>query len=70
MPEPPPSDPGALWALDATAQADLVRSGEVTASALVEDSIARIERLNPLVNAVIEPLFENESAYHANCHDG
>ena len=44
--------------LDATAQADLVRSGEVTPSELVEASIARIEALNPQLNAVIHPLFE------------
>ncbi|MBL6952559.1 MAG: amidase [Alphaproteobacteria bacterium] len=39
--------------LDATALADLVRRGEVTAAELVEAAIARIERLNPALNAVI-----------------
>ncbi|MFP6749395.1 MAG: amidase [Alphaproteobacteria bacterium] len=39
--------------LDATAQADLVRLGEVGAGELVEATIARIERLNPDLNAVI-----------------
>ena len=33
-----------LW-LDATAQAELVRSGEVAATELVDAAIARIERL-------------------------
>ncbi len=38
---------------DATAQADLVRSGEVQALELVDAAIARIEKLNPTLNAVI-----------------
>jgi amidase len=44
--------------LDATAQADLVRSGEVTSQELVEGAIERIEALNGELNAVIHPLFE------------
>ena len=39
--------------LDATAQADLVRRGEVTADELVGAARARIERLNPALNAVV-----------------
>lgn len=42
--------------LDATAQAELVRRGEVTALELVEAALARVERLNPTLNAVITPL--------------
>jgi Asp-tRNA(Asn)/Glu-tRNA(Gln) amidotransferase A subunit family amidase len=37
--------------LDATAQADLVRRGDVQPVELVEAAIARIERLNPTLNA-------------------
>jgi amidase len=44
--------------LDATAQADLVRRGEVTPLELVDTAIRRIERLNPLLNAVVTPMFE------------
>jgi len=44
--------------LDATAQADLVSRGEITPEEAVEAAIARIERLNPRLNAVIHPLFE------------
>ena len=44
--------------LDATAQAALVRDKEVTPAELVESAIARIERLNPQLNAVITPLYE------------
>jgi Asp-tRNA(Asn)/Glu-tRNA(Gln) amidotransferase A subunit family amidase len=36
-----------LTALDATAQAALVRSGEISPGELVERAIERIERLNP-----------------------
>ncbi len=48
--------------LDATAQADLVRSGEVTARELAEAAIERIEALNGELNAVIHPLFEEALA--------
>ena len=44
--------------LDATAQAELVRNNEVSPAELVDDAIARIEKLNPELNAVIHPLFE------------
>ncbi|HWE66418.1 MAG TPA: amidase family protein [Acidimicrobiales bacterium] len=44
--------------LDATAQADLVRRGEVSPGELVEGAIARIEKLNPELNAVIHELFD------------
>ena len=44
--------------LDAVAQADLVRRREVTPLELVDAAIARIERVNPQINAVIIPLFE------------
>lgn len=47
-----------LASLDATAHADLVRSGETTPLELVEAAITRIERLNPGLNAVIHPLFD------------
>jgi amidase len=44
--------------LDAMAQAELVRQKEVKPSELVEAAIARIERLNPALNAVITPMYE------------
>ena len=49
MPEP--------W-LDATAQAELVRSGEAKPLELVDAAIGRIEELNPRLNAVIHQQFE------------
>lgn len=47
-----------LVRLDATGQAALVRDGVVSPLELVDAAIARIERLNPDLNAVITPLFE------------
>jgi amidase len=44
--------------MDATAQAELVRRGELTPLELVDAAIARIERINPIINAMIIPLFE------------
>lgn len=54
--------------LDATAQAELVRHGEVQPLHLVEAAIARIERLNPHLNAVITPLFDKARAQTAATH--
>ncbi|MBM4269494.1 MAG: amidase [Deltaproteobacteria bacterium] len=48
--------------LDATGQADLVRRGEVTPAELVDASTARIERLNPRLNAVIHRLYDKARA--------
>jgi amidase len=44
--------------LDATAQAELVRRGEVSPKELVEDAIARIETVNPKLDAVIRTRFD------------
>src|SRR5262249_1520155 len=50
--------PDDLAALDATAQAELVRRGDVAPRELVDAGIARLERLNPQLNAVIHPALE------------
>jgi Asp-tRNA(Asn)/Glu-tRNA(Gln) amidotransferase A subunit family amidase len=42
-----------LSRLDATGQAELVHRGEVTAVELVEAAIARVEALNPVLNAAV-----------------
>jgi amidase len=44
--------------LDATGQADLVRRGEVSPAELVEAAIARIEAVNPRLDAVIRTTFD------------
>lgn len=55
--------------IDATAQAELVRSGEVSPSELVEEAIDRIERIDPELNAVVIPTFEKARA-EAKVADG
>jgi amidase len=47
-----------LSSLDATAQAQLVRSGEMSARELVDAAIERIERVDGQLNAVIHRRFE------------
>ncbi|HEY5172146.1 MAG TPA: amidase, partial [Acidimicrobiia bacterium] len=51
-----------LSVLDATAQAELVRTGDASAAELVDAAIARIEKLNGDLNAVIHPLYERARA--------
>ncbi|MFQ5381170.1 MAG: amidase [Dehalococcoidia bacterium] len=43
---------------DATELAELVRRGKASPAELIEDAIARIEKLNPEINALIHPRFE------------
>jgi len=47
-----------LARLDATAQAELVRKKEVQSIELVEAAIDRIQALNPTLNAVVTPMFD------------
>lgn len=51
----PTTDP--LATLDATAQAELVRRGEISVAELVEATIRRIEQLNPHLHAVVSDRF-------------
>jgi len=52
------SQPDELAFLDATAQAELVRRKEMQPLELVDAAIERIERLNPTINAVVTPMFD------------
>src|SRR4051794_22618624 len=57
--------------LDATAQAELVRTGEASPKELVEAAIARIEAVNPDLDAVIRTRFdEARSATGGELPDG
>ena len=51
-----------LTRLDATGQAELVRSGRASPAELVEAAITRIEKLNPELGAVVTPLFDKARA--------
>ncbi len=44
--------------IDATEQARLVREGEASPTELLDEAIARAEALNPQLNAIIHPLYE------------
>jgi amidase len=47
-----------LWELDALGQADLVKRGEASALELVDAAIARVEALNPRINCLAAPMFD------------
>jgi amidase len=51
-----------LATLDGTAQAELVRRGDVSPHELVEAAIERAEALNPTLNAIVTPMFERAQA--------
>jgi amidase len=53
---------GQISDLDATAQAALVASGEVSTVEMIEAAIERIDRLNPVLNCVIFPRYERACA--------
>ncbi|MFO0997101.1 MAG: amidase family protein [Alphaproteobacteria bacterium] len=53
------SDPSRL---DATAQAELIRRGEIRPHELLDAAIARIERVNPRLNAVVTTLYDQARA--------
>ena len=58
-----PSSPSdELASLDATAQADLVRRGEVSPAELVDAAISRAERLQPLLNCFTTTRFDRARA--------
>jgi amidase len=58
-------------ALDATAQAELIRSGEVSPEEMLEGAIERTEELNGDLNAVIHPLYdEGRAAAAGDIPDG
>jgi len=51
-----------LAALDAIAQAELLRRREVTTLELVDAAIARVEKVNPAVNAVVLKMYDQARA--------
>lgn len=55
------ADADVLW-LDATGQAELVRTGELSASELIELAIDAIDRIDPQLNAVIHHLGDKARA--------
>jgi len=59
--------------LDATALAEQVRSGEVTPAELTDAAIARIEKVDPTLNAVVHRMYDEargKAAHPAELPDG
>ncbi len=57
--------------LDATELAELIRTRKLSSRELVDDTIARIERVNPEINAVVHELFDQaRAAASAELPDG
>jgi len=56
--------------MDATAQAELVRTGELTPTELVDAAIERAEARNPALNAIIHPRYERARGEAARVTDG
>jgi amidase len=54
-----------LSGLDATALADLVRSRSVSPLELVEATVGRIEQINPRLNAIVMPMYDEARAVAA-----
>ena len=54
--------------LDATAQSELVRAKQIKPEELLDGSIERIERLNPQLNAVVLPMYDQEIG-RASCRE-
>jgi amidase len=59
-----------LVALDATAQAELVRDGSASATELVEAAIEAARRVDPEINAIIHPRYEAATAEAATSKAG
>lgn len=54
-----------LEGIDATAQAELVRTAQVTPGELVESAIRRAEARNPALNAITWPLYDDARSWAA-----
>jgi Asp-tRNA(Asn)/Glu-tRNA(Gln) amidotransferase A subunit family amidase len=61
---------GGYGAYDALGLAELVRSKEVTPEELLEAAIARIERVNPKINAVVTKMYDEARATIASVPEG
>ena len=56
--------------LDGLGMAELVRKGDVSALELVDEAIKRIEALNPKLNAVVYPMYEQARALATSKRSG
>jgi amidase len=51
-----------VWRLDAAGQAELLRARLISRSELAEAAVQHIERLNPALNAIVTPMFDEALA--------
>ncbi|HEA70179.1 MAG TPA: amidase, partial [Desulfobacterales bacterium] len=59
-----------LWKLDATALAELIRTGQISASEATESHLRRLQAVNPTLNAVVRVLADEacSTAAKADAH--
>lgn len=55
---------------DAVGLAELVRAGEVTSTELLDVAIERAEQVNPALNAIILPMYEEARRLAATAPEG
>lgn len=51
-----------LWRLDATAQAELIRKGDISSQELIRDTVRRAQVINPQLNAISLPVYDDALA--------
>ena len=59
-----------LVGYDAIGLSELIRSGEITPTELLEITIQRIEKVNPKLNAIIHKLYDQARTVAANLNLG
>jgi amidase len=60
---------GDLWRLDGVSLAELLRAGKVSAREAVEAHLARLDAVNPQINAVVPPLLHEQALAEADAAD-
>ena len=55
---------------DAVGLADLVRRRQVTSAELIEEAIARAERVDPRIGSIITPTYEERQRRGGDQHEG
>ncbi len=58
-----------LWRLDGVALAGLIRSGAVSAREAVVSHLARLDAVNPSINAVVSPMLHDQALAEADAAD-
>ena len=59
-----------LLMLDGIGQAELIRRKEISSTEIVELSISRISEINPIINAVVQEMYEHARELSLNPEEG